>query len=1002
MARFTRMTQFIGAAVASSVAVLAATALAAPVANAAFEITSFGGSASINGEFSRQAGAHADLTTEFRFPATPALVPVATAKTITVDLPPGVVGNPRAAATCTNAELVGGTFNGVGQSSVCPQAAQIGIVRVFTQPNDTEGLRVALYNMERPPDLPGLFAFNLAGVTVRIVPRVRSTDYGISATAPSVSEGIKMTGTRVELWAVPADPSHDLDRFVGDSMSNDNVIGNPPHPSDAPRRPFLTNATSCDGNAAVTSAEVDTWQNRGVFATASFDRDFDGTPFVMEGCDRLPFDPSMTVQPLSHETDAPTGLNVDITIPQSDEPYGLATAHLRKAVVTLPEGMSVSPSSAAGLGACAPSQIGIGTDAPVTCPSSSKIGTITIDTPLLDDPIQGDVILAKQNDNPFRSLLALYLVAKGPGVLLKLPGRVDPDPKTGRLVATFDNNPQLPFTNLHLAFRGGSKASLATPTACGTYNTHAEFTSWASDTPVSLDTPMVIDEGCGPRGFAPAFAAGAGNPVAGAYSPFTLTFSRKDGEQTLGGLDVTLPAGLVGNVASVPRCPEDQAATGSCPAASRIGYTEALAGPGSTPMKIPEAGKAPTAVYLSGPYKGAPFSLSVLVPAQAGPFDLGTVVVRAALFIDPVDAHVTVKSDPLPTIVEGIPLRLRQVSIIVDRPGFMLNPTSCAPSVISAAIFSAEGSVANVASRFQVGDCAALALSPKLAIDLTGKGQTTDGKHPGVKATLTQLGGQSNLKKVSVKLPLSLALDPDNAQALCEFADGQKAEPTCPKGSIVGTATARTPILDEPLTGPVYFVKNVRFDKKTGAAIRTLPTLAIPLKGSGVSLIIRASSSVVKNQLVTTFDNIPDAPVSGFQLNIDGGKHGILAVSNADICKASQVANREIDGQNNKQADGSIYMGTSACTLRVLSSSLTKTALTVRVGGLGAGKVSVSGAGITKTTRKVTKSTVASITAKLTKAGRRHRPTKVKVTFTPAGSKKSKAMTASLSRASKK
>ena len=358
-------------------------------------------------------------------------------------------------------------------------------------------------------------------------------------------------------------------------------------------------------------------------------------------------------------------------------------------------------------------------------------------------------------------------------------------------------------------------------------------------------------------------------------------------------------------------------------------------------------------------------------------------VVRAALFVDPLDGHVTVKADPLPTILKGIPLKLRDVRVAIDRDGFMVSPTSCAAKQISGDLTSASGAAAALASRFQVADCASLDLKPNLALTLSGKGQTVDGKHPAISAKLTQAPGQANLKKVRVALPLSLALDPDNANGLCEFADGSKVVPTCPAASIVGSVTARTPILNEPLTGPVYFVKNVRKDPKSGREIKTLPKLVVPLAGqNGVRLTLTGTSDVVDERLVTTFDEIPDAPVSSFELNINGGKGGILVVSGdkADICKATQIADQGIGGQNGKTSLADISIQTPACKTKIISKKIGPTSVALKIGGLGAGKVTVTGRGIKKTTKTIAKSTVATVTAKRTG---KSTPGAFKVKFTP-------------------
>jgi hypothetical protein len=346
-----------------------------------------------------------------------------------------------------------------------------------------------------------------------------------------------------------------------------------------------------------------------------------------------------------------------------------------------------------------------------------------------------------------------------------------------------------------------------------------------------------------------------------------------------------------------------------------------------------------------------------------------------------------VTSDPMPRFVKGVPVLARDIRVTIDRPGFMVNPTNCAQQNITTTIASFDAATATPSQRFQTIGCNNLALAPRLAIALTGKGQTTDDKHPGVHATVSQAAGQSNLQKVTVSLPLSLALDTDNANGLCEFADGSKIDPTCPKSSIVGKAVAHTPLLGQPLIGPVYFVKNVRKDAKTGRNIRTLPKLVIPLTGeNGLRLNLVGTSAVVDDRLVTTFDNIPDAPVSDFTLDINGGKGGILVVSGTDICKATQVADQQIDGQNGKAADADVYLQTTACPLKILSKKIGKTSVAIKVGGLGAGKVTVSGKGIKKTRKTISKSTVATIAAKRTKG----KPGRVTVSFDPTGPAKAR------------
>jgi hypothetical protein len=958
------------------------------------EILSFGGSATgPDGAPLTQAGAHPDVKTSIRFATEligPRRRPVEQVRDLLIDLPPGLVGAPSAIARCSAAQMSGG-FEG---TAVCPIQAQVGTVTIrsagYGAPPDGYLTPVPLYNTQPAAGAPATFAFNYAGTIIRIVPGLSAGEhYTISAASRNTSQGLSVIGVDVTLWGVPADPSHDALRLG-------NIDGFPTLgvPAGADRVPLMTNPTRCSGQALTTVLRADSWETPGVFDTASFSSDFDGNPLMVTGCDRLAFAPTGSVQPSSSRAGGPTDLNARITVPQNDSPDGLATAHLKKARVTLPEGMAINPSSADGLGACGPAQIGLGSNDPVGCPDSSKIGTAVIKTPLITDELSGEVYLASQDDNPFHSTFAVYLVAHGPGLLVKLPGRVDTDAATGRVTATFDDNPEVPFDSIDVRFNGGDRAPLMNAMSCGSSASDVQLTSWASTTPVNTGDVTRIDQDCDRGGrFEPSMVGGVTNPAAGSSTTsFTLRVSRPDGQRDVQKLDVVIPTGLLGKVGGVAQCAEPQAAAGGCPEASRVGHTVVSAGAGSTPVSIPQPGKPGTAVYLAGPYKGAPFSLSIVVPATAGPLNLGTVVVRAGLSIDPITAQVTVKSDPLPTILMGVPLHVRDIDVIIDRAGFMINPTSCQDKKITATATAVDGRGVGMESRFKVGGCTGLNLKPQLGLTLSGKGQTKDGGHPAVSAVLSQPAGGANLKKVRVTLPLSLALDPDNSDsdALCSFVEGSKPDPKCPTSSIVGRATAVSPVLHEPLSGPVYFVKNERKDPKSGRSIKTTPKLVIPLVGeNGVKLTLTGASDVVDDQLVTTFDNIPDAPVSSFKMDITGGKKGILVVSAADICKATQIAAQEIDGQNNKTADASVSIQTPSCPLKVVSKKVGKTSVAVKVSGLGAGKVTVSGKGIKKTTKTITKSTVATITAKRTKG----KPAKVTVSFDPTGPAKVRRIT---------
>jgi hypothetical protein len=902
---------------------------------------------------SRTAGAHPDMQAVFKFKTSiqnglfgPTEGPAESVRSLNLGLPRGMVGNPTVVTQCDNADLIAPQQ---GFPS-CPADSQIGMVHVFTLQNGSPSrYDIGLYNIKPVAGEPARFGFNFNAVVGTIVASVRPGDYGISSGSLRISEAAPIMGVTLDIWGVPADPSHTPERTYN------NVAG---QPSSLPLRPFLTNPGACTDDPVSFTVTADSWQNPGRQAVVNLPADPDGTPYRFDGCEQLAFAPTLTAQPLSHVADAPTGLDVDVQVPQTDTPTGRTTAHVRRVVLTLPNGMSVSPSSAAGLGACSPAQIGLGTNDAPSCPDSSKLGTVRIDTPLLNDPLQGEIILAKQDDNPFRSLLALYMAIKGPGFYLKLPGRVDPDPITGQLTTTFDNTPQLPFSRLHVAFRGGPRASLATPLTCGTYTSRASITSWATSKPVSIETPMTFDQGCDRPGFAPAVTAGSSNAMAGQGTSFTFGVSREDRTPYLSSIDAALPAGLLANLKDVPRCDPIPANAGSCPAASQIGYTTVLAGPGSTPLGL--TGQ----VYLTGPYKDAPFGLSIVTPTagQAGPFDLGNVVVRAGIYVDR-KAQVTVKSDPLPTIVRGFPLRLRKVDVTIDRAGFMFNPTSCKKQSVFGAIGALGGGSSQQAVPFQVGGCGDLDLDQQLALKFTGKKTTKDGQHPGIQAKVTSKRSGTNLAQVQVKLPLSVALDPNNAEDLCE--PSERAALSCPKSSIVGQARVLS-VLPDPLVGPVYFVRGTR-TSPSGRIIRTLPKLWIPLSGDGVTIDVDADSDVDSIQrLVTTFHGLPDAPFTEFSLTINGGKHGIIVVSgNPGTCARDKVVDAQLTGQNGQVERIAPLATVEGCKPAISQSKAKGRSVTFRLQNIGPGKVTLSGSSIKKTTRTV-KGSVASITARMT------------------------------------
>jgi hypothetical protein len=902
-------------------------------------------------------------------------------KTVLVKLPPGLVGNPNAVPQCKSEDLN-------SEPNTCPPESQVGVSTVVMGSADpSKPIFTTLhpvYNVEARDGNTAELLFSpqqtpSVGASIPVVAKARTDDdYGISAVATNLPGGIPVLGQTLTLWGVPWAASHDRYRpipgYQGHDAGNNGgippnglpggsedfgppvgVVSQEPQPYDpewGPIRPFMTNATECAPTAQLSTIDLDNWQNPGSLVSTT-----EPAEVPLGDCDDVPFDPSLAMQPTSTVADSASGLSADLDIPQNDDPpvpvqydpdddsgapahwksqAGLATAHLDRSVVTLPNGVSANPSSAAGLLGCSDAQVGLVQDASparfnnedpfdqkgVECPNGSKIGTAQAYTPLLPgDPgepnLKGEVVLGspKSTDPESGRMFRLFLVVRNRqrGLLAKVAGSATADKDTGQLTATFDKSPRAPFETLHLDLKGGPRGWLAMPQQCGTPGWSALFTPWTAahgggGDPVPAGSSFTVGSRC-TLGFAPTLTAGMSNRQAGAGGTFSFRFARQDGEQWFASATARLPGGLAAKLEGVARCTDAQAAAAACPAASRIGTVDAAGGSGD-PFVLEKKGSA----YLTGPYKGAPLGLATIVPVEAGPFKgafaLKTIVVRQALFIDPDDASATAVSDPFPTIWHGIPLRVREATLRIDRPDFMVNPTDCSPKAIGATLVSVGG-VRSARSRpFQAAGCGRLAFKPKLAMGLVGKRQLRTGKNPGLKATLTQKGGQANIAATTLRMPLSLALDPDNAQsdALCEFEEGRKDDPRCPRASIVGRVRAISPLLDKPLRGNVYFVKNVRIDPDTGNRIRTLPSLLFALRGE-VSINVRANSDSKGGKLITTFPAVPDAPVSRFDVRLKGGKKGILNVTGPkkNLCRGSarrrQVAEVDMDGQNGRRWD---------------------------------------------------------------------------------------------------
>ena len=605
---------------------------------------------------------------------------------------------------------------------------------------------------------------------------------------------------------------------------------------------------------------------------------------------------------------------------------------------------------------------------PVSCPDASKVGTVIATSPLLAShdpktdavtgakPITGDVYVIKPHpgdlspagnqDGLFR--LLIQVDSREDGVNVKIPGVVTADRVTGRLTARFENNPQVPAKRLSMTFRPGDRASLANPASCTSAKTTGVFTPWSrpgtrSDGVTVAGTADVTSSsifevswdgkgaGCPARlPFSAPVTAGFADTQAAGSSPFSFDLTREDRHAIPTDINVSLPDGLLGAVKDVPLCSDADADAGTCPAASRIGSAAAAAGPGGHPFYLSDQ-----PVSLTGPYKGAPYGLAIAVHAVAGPFDLGTVVVRQALNVDPDDVHAVVTSDPLPTIRDGVPFRIRRVHVDIDRPGFMRAPSSCAPKTIQTTIGSQDGQTASASTPLQATGCEKLPFAPKMTMKLTNPSEAKVGGHPGLEVVVTQRRGEAGTKALTLTLPLSLALDPDNAASdqLCEFTDGLKGQ--CPEKAVIGTMTAVSPLLKGPLSGKMYWVKGIRIDPKSGRQIRTLPSLLVQLRGE-VNVNLRGTTSVPDNQhLTSTFPTIPDAPLSSATVKINGGKKGPLVITDGhdDICSAPQTPFLATIGHNGKSYDTPIAM-TVECPLAVVSRTFTSTTVKVKISGI--------------------------------------------------------------------
>jgi hypothetical protein len=857
--------------------------------------------------------------------------PAALPRDLHLHWPAGLIGNPSAIAQCPLAQFL--------DEAKCPPQSAVGVASVFVTERGPLGHQLEVLNFVAPvfnlvpsPGEPARLAFN-AGVPVYIDPSVRSGgDYGITINTENITQIAGVLSVQVTVWGVPGQSTHDNFRGRGCLAREEGETSPVPcepvrieHPS-----AFLSLPTSCTGPLH-SEAYGDSWLGSQPTAQQPLLANF--VMPALDGCDALPFSPQLSVTPDGTQASKPTGLNVDVHIPQQESvnPGGLAVSAPRNITVTLPEGVAVNPSSGDGLEACSESLIGFegfkelqpqfspatftgtlpgsfGSEEPLEpgrnfCPDASKIATVKIKTPILPNPIEGAVYLAAQNANPFGSLVAMYIVAEDPvsGVLIKLAGQVHLS-ETGQLTTTFENSPQAPFEDAEFHFFGGERAPLTSPAHCGTYTATASLTPWSQEPgePAHVaSSTFNITSGpnhtpCpGPSlPFSPSLTVQTTDIQAGGFTPLMTTIGREDGEQNLQSVQLHFPPGVSGLLSGVKLCSDARANDGTCGPESLIGETIVSAGVGSDPVNV-KGGR----VYITEKYAGAPFGLSIVNPVKAGPFDLehdtsnpaqqpacDCVVVRAKIEVDPHTAALAITTDPsgahaVPRLIDGIPVQIKKVNVTINRHNFTFNPTNCNPLSLTGRIASDEGASQPLSVPFQVANCATLKFAPKFTVSTAGKTSKANGASLSVKLTYPSapFGSQANIKQVKVELPRQLPSRLTTLQKSCTAAQFSANPAGCPAASIVGHAKAITPLVPVPLEGPAYFVSNGN---------QAFPNLIVVLQGYGVTIDLVSDTFISKAGITTsTFKTVPDAPVGGFELTLPRGRFSALA-ANGNLCKA--------------------------------------------------------------------------------------------------------------------
>lgn len=855
-------------------------------------------------------------------------------KRIRVDVPPGLAADPETLPKCPLEE-----FN--AEPIKCEANTEVGTTEL-TVYNGTTTLDVTVpgtvYNLAQTPGLPLLFGIDSGAPPLL---NVRSLLEGHVDWSGDYHEYFEING-------VPKEGPGKVPLAVLKSKLNFN--------GHAGAGNFLTLGSECS-SSTTSHLELESY-------TGEISRTQTHSPVGVEGCDKVPFKPTAVVVPETAQSDAPDGTTTEVKTPQNAGAGEINTADIKDVHLTLPEGMALNPSAARGLQACTAGQIGIGTTNPVTCPAASRVGSVTIETDLPPGSLSGNVYLGSPTGGPISGPpYTIYLDAESIyGVSVRLQGSVNPNPSTGRLEATFTNNPELPFSALLLTLKGGAQAPLANPLGCGTEHVEAVFAPYTGLAAALSSTPFVTTGCPSPLPFLLTQSAQNASPNAGAHTSYAFNLSRADGQQYLSQVKTILPPGLVGVIPSVTLCGEPQAQAGTCSSASEIGQATVHVGAGSEPYAF----SGP--VFLTGPYGGAPYGLSIPVAAVAGPFNLGTVVTRATINVDPTTARV-IASSALPTIVKGIPLRLKGLSVSVNRQPFLLNPTNCGVLATEYTLTSTFGATQSLSSPFQVGNCSSLAFKPSFKATTSGKASKANGAS--LETTINQPAGQANIKSLLIQLPRQLPSRLTTLQKACPQATFTANPSGCPAGSLVGSARANTPVLPGKMTGPVYLVSH------GGAAF---PDTDLVLDANGVRVIVVGNTNITKGITTTNFAATPDVPITSITVNLPLGPHSALA-ANGNLCTSSVVMPTTITGQNGKVLKQNTKLAISGCGVRIVGRKVVHHALVLRVRAFAAGRISVKGKDLKTTFRRLNKATTSTLKVSLSRGGRAalDRPGKLKI-----------------------